>query len=315
MKHIIIDCDTGIDDSIAILYALKNKNIHVEGITTGFGNTSAIQAADNTLRLIKLADCGYDVPVAVGAEQSLNGEEKLPPVHIHGENGIGNVILPKSEQKLLEEPAWDFILRKADEHQGDLTIVTLGTLTNLAKAVIIDSRLPYKVKNVISMGGCLGKPGNISPYAEANIYGDAKASDMIFRAGFHMMLVGLDVTTGTFITKEDLNKLGRYCAEENLPIVKFMQSALEFYFRFQYNSTGSLDRCIAHDPLAMVLAEDPTLGEYRFIRAGVEYEHSEYRGMIIQDERFMSTYDHEEILYCTKVDSDAAIRRIFSVFR
>lgn len=216
---------------------------------------------------------------------------------------------------IILEPAWDFIIRKADELQGDLTIVTLGALTNLAKALMIDPRLPYKVKSVVAMGGCINKPGNVTPYAEANFYDDAKAADLVVRAGFPMMLVSLDVTTETFITAEDLNKLRKYCAEENLPMVQYMQDALAFYFRFLYNTAGSLDRCIVHDPLAMVLAEDPSLGEYRFIRAGVEYEHSEYRGMIKSDDRFMSTFDQEEILYCSKVNSDAAVRKIFSVLR
>lgn len=315
MRHILIDCDTGIDDSIAILYALKNKNIRVEGITTGFGNTSAKQAAENSLRLIKLANPGYEVPVAIGAECPLNGELEEPPVHIHGDNGIGNVDLPATEQKVIAEPAWDFILQKAEELQGDLTIVTLGRLTNLAKALQKDPRLPYKVKNLVSMGGCLHKPGNISPYAEANIYGDAEASDMVVKAGFHMMLVGLDVTAETFITGENLDLLSKYCSKENEPVVKYMQSALQFYFKFHYDTMGSLDRCVVHDPLAMILAENPSLGEYRFIRARIEQEQKEYRGMIKTDERFVSDYNHEEILFCTKVDSDCAVRRILSVMQ
>jgi purine nucleosidase len=178
-----------------------------------------------------------------------------------------------------------------------------------------DPRLPYKVKNVITMGGCLRKPGNVTPYAEANIYGDAEASDMVVRAGFHMMIVGLDVTTETFITGENLNLLNKYCAKENLPILNYMQSVLGYYFKFHYDTMGSVDRCVVHDPLAMILAENPSLGEYRFIRARVEYEHSEYRGMIKTDERFITEYDHEEILYCTKVDSDCAVRRILSVLQ
>jgi purine nucleosidase len=315
MKHILIDCDTGIDDSIAILYALKNKNIRVEGITTGFGNTSAKQAAENSMRLIKLANPGYEVPVAIGAEQPLSGEQEEPPVHIHGDNGIGNVELPESSQKVIEESAWDFILRKAEELNGELIIVTLGRLTNLAKALMIDPRLPYKVKSVIAMGGCLRKPGNISAYAEANIYGDAEASDMVVKAGFHMMLVGLDVTTETFLTGEDLTLLEKYCSKENLPVVKYIQSALQVYFKFYYDTMGCVDRCVLHDPLAMILAENPSLGEYRFIRARVEHEQEEFRGMIKIDERFVADYDHEEILFCSKVDADSAVRRILSVMK
>lgn len=315
MKHIIIDCDTGIDDSIAILYALKNKNIRVEGITTGFGNTSPKQAAENSLRLIKLSECGYVVPVAVGAAHALNGEYEDEPVHIHGDNGIGNVDLPQSDQKVLDETACDFIIRKADELEGDLTIVTLGRLTNLAKALEKDPRLPYKVKNVVAMGGCMQKPGNITPFAEANIHGDAEAANIIIKAGFHMMLVGLDVTTETFIKQEDLDSLYKYSTKKNRPILDYMKNALGYYFKFNYDTTGSVDRCVVHDPLAVILAEDPSIGEYSFMRAEVECESKEYYGRIKTDGRFVSVYNHDEIMYCKKVNADRAVRRLWSVFK
>lgn len=119
MKRIIIDADTGVDDSLAILYALRSPNFRVEGITTCFGNNNAEQSADNSLRLIKLSGCGYEVPVAVGANESLEGVFESAPAFIHGDNGIGNVELPKSTQKPLEEPACDFIIRKAEELKGN----------------------------------------------------------------------------------------------------------------------------------------------------------------------------------------------------
>ncbi len=314
MKHIIIDCDTGIDDSIAILYALKSKNLHVEGITTVFGNASTLQATENTLRLIKLADCGYEVPVAMGADCTLKGDMESSPTHIHGDNGIGNVELPKSDQKVLNEKAWDFIIRKAEELQGELTIITLGRLTNLAKALEKDPKLPHKVKNVIAMGGTLQVPGNVSPYAEANISGDALASDIVVKAGFHMTMVGLDVTMKTFITGLDLDFVQKHCSTENKEIIKYIESALKFYFKFHYDSLGLRESSVVHDPLAVMIAEDPTFAEYRMIRAAVEHDAKEFRGMIKIDERFESMYTHGEILYCTKVDSDLAVRRLFSVF-
>ena len=134
MKRIIIDADTGVDDSLAILYALRSPNFRVEGITTCFGNNNAEQSADNSLRLIKLSGCGYEVPVAVGANESLEGVFESAPAFIHGDNGIGNVELPKSTQKPLEEPACDFIIRKAEELKGELIIITTGRMTNLALA-------------------------------------------------------------------------------------------------------------------------------------------------------------------------------------
>jgi purine nucleosidase len=177
-----------------------------------------------------------------------------------------------------------------------------------------DPRLPYKIKSLVIMGGTINKPGNVNPYAEANIYGDARAADIAFRAGFHMTVVGLDVTTETYLTGQDISSLEKYCAEENKDIVAYIKSALEFYFKFNYDSSGIQDGCVVHDPLAMLIAEYPSIGEYRMMRAAVEYENKEFRGMIKTDERFISDYTHDEILYCVRVDSDLATRRLLSVF-
>lgn len=314
MKRILIDADTGIDDSIAILYALTSKKIHVEGITTCFGNSDPAQSADNCLRLIKLSNCDYEVPVVAGAACTLDGEQEISPAHIHGKNGIGDVILPESDQKALDMEASDFIIQKANELDGELVLVTTGRLTNLATALQKDPRLPKKIKKLVIMGGCLETPGNVSPVAEANIYGDARAADMVFRAGFHAMVVGLDVTTKTFITQKNLDDAARFCTEKSRGAVEYIQQALKCYFEFHRVSQGMVEKCFVHDPLAMLLAEDATLGEYKMIRAGVEYQAPAFRGMILTDHRFYSEMEHDEMAYCCRVDADAAIRRLFAVF-
>lgn len=315
MKRIIIDADTGVDDSLAILYALKSPNFHVEGITTCFGNNNAEQSADNSLRLIKLAGCGYEVPVAVGANESLEGIFESAPAFIHGDNGIGNVVLPKSSQEPVDEAAWDFIIRKAEELKGELVIVTTGRLTNLARALEKDPELPRKVKKVVAMGGTISHPGNVGPYAEANIYGDAKAADMVFRAGFNFTLVGLDVTMKTFITDRDVENLCGYCRPECRPIADYIRDVLTFYFEFHRVTMGMANACVVHDPLAMLIAEDPSLGSYQMVRAGVEYESEEYKGTIKVDTGFVPVLDREEIAVCMEVDSVKAVRRLFSVYQ
>ncbi len=315
MRRIIIDADTGIDDSIAILYALTSENLHVEGITTCFGNSGAAQSAENSIRLIKLADCGYDVPVAIGAECSIDGEYQSSPAHIHGANGIGNVELPESEQSPLPMSAEDFIIQKAEELEGELVLVTTGRLTNLAKALEKDPGLPRRIKKVVTMGGCLDTHGNVTPYAEANIYGDARAADMVLRAGFNMILVGLDVTTRTFITQKELDDLDAYCAEEKRPMAEYIQKALKHYFEFHRVSEGMVGSCFVHDPLAVLIAEDASLGEYRMLPVGVEYKSEDLRGMLLRDGRYNSTMSHDEVAICTKVDSQRAIRRLFGAFR
>ena len=117
MQKILIDADTGIDDSIAILYALKQPDVQVVGITTSFGNTTAPQAAENTLRLSKMSGVQYEVPVAIGENKPLFGDWHGPEYHIHGRNGVGNVDLPETDQKVLDEHAVDFILRMVKEHR------------------------------------------------------------------------------------------------------------------------------------------------------------------------------------------------------
>lgn len=314
MKRILIDADTGIDDSIAILYALTSKNLHVEGITTCFGNSGAKQSADNCLRLIKLSNCDYEVPVVVGAECTLDGEYQDSPDHIHGKNGIGDVILPESEQKPLDMDAADFIIQKANELDGELIIVTTGRLTNLAKALEKDPKLPRKVKKLVTMGGSLNVPGNCSPWAEANIFCDAHAADIIVRAGFNMIMVGLDVTTKTFITEKDLDDVERYCSDKCRGSVEYIRNCLKCYFEFHRVSQGMVHQSFVHDPLAVLIAEDASLGEYKMFACGVEYKIPQFEGMILTDNRFFSELTHDEIAYCTKVDSVRAIRRLFSVF-
>lgn len=315
MRRIIIDADTGIDDSLAILYALKSPNFHVEGITTCFGNNNAEQSAENSIRLLKLSGCGYEVPVVVGADESLDGIFDSAPAFIHGDNGIGNVILPESEQKPLDEKAEDFIIRKAEELDGELVIITTGRMTNLAKAYLKYPDLPKKVKKVVSMGGALDVPGNINPYAEANIYGDARAADIVLRAGFNMILVGLDVTMKTFITDREIQNLCENCSDECRPIADYIRDVLKFYFEFHRVSMGMVDSCVVHDPLAVLIAEDPSLGIYKLIRAGVEYENDEFKGMLKHDVDFVPALDRDEIAVCVGVNSDKAVRRLFSVYQ
>ena len=190
-----------------------------------------------------------------------------------------------------------------------------GVDDSLAKAYLKDKTLPKKLKRVVSMGGCIDVPGNINNYAEANIHGDAKAADIVMGAGFCMTLVGLDVTMKTFITDRDVKNLCEYASEECRPIAEYIRDVLKFYFEFHRLSMGMANACVVHDPLAMLIAEDPSLGLYKMIRASVEYEHEPFKGMIKKDMGFVPNLDREEIAACIAVDSTVAVRRLFSVFQ
>ena len=165
------------------------------------------------------------------------------------------------------------------------------------------------------MGGCIDVPGNINNYAEANIHGDARAADIVMGAGFHMTLVGLDVTMKTFITDRDVKNLCEYASEECRPIAEYIRDVLKFYFEFHRVSMGMANACVVHDPLAMLIAEDPSLGLYKMIRASVEYEHEPFKGMIKKDMGFVPNLDREEIAACVSVNSEVAVRRLFAVYQ
>ena len=165
------------------------------------------------------------------------------------------------------------------------------------------------------MGGTLNAPGNITPYAEANIYGDAMAADIVFKAGFNLILAGLDVTMKTFITDRDVQDLCTYCLEECRPIAGYIKDVLKFYFEFHRVSMGMANACVVHDPLAVLIAEDPSLGMFKMVRAGVEYGNEAFKGMIKTDSGFVPVLDREEIAVCVEVDSVKAVRRLFSVFQ
>jgi purine nucleosidase len=313
MIKILLDVDTGIDDSIAILYALKNPDVRVVGITTGCGNTDAVQAAENTLRLIALANPDYHVPVAVGANSPLAGEWKGPVTHVHGDNGIGGVELPPAAQTPIPENAVDFMLRMVREHGNDLTVIALGRLTNLALALQREENLPRLVGRVVMMGGTVHAPGNVTPVAEANIYGDPEAADQVFAAGFDLTMVGLDVTLKTCLHMSNIELLCKYAAAENQPIVDYIKAALTYYMGYYRSQSLYLDHCPIHDPLALLVAVDPSLVRFRRVKARIECGGTYCRGMVVTDLREKS-FDAQYVSICEEIDGARAVEKLLAVF-
>ena len=313
MIKMLIDCDTGIDDSIAILFALKRPDVRVMGIITGFGNTTAEQAAENSIRLVHLANPGYEVPVAIGADRPLNGEWDGPVPHIHGKNGVGEAQLPAVGQKPVKEPGHEFIVRMARENPGELTLVTLGRMTNLAQALQLEPNLPKLLKNVVAMGGTVKVSGNASPVSEANIIGDPEAADMVMMAGFDLTMVGLDVTMKTRLTLRHIQALDHYCAEENRPICEYIKQALHFYYRFNRVQNNCIDDCPVHDPLAVLVAVDPSLVMMRKMRARVECGGTYCRGMIVTDVR-EEPFDAPFTTFCMDVEGEKAVAELITTF-
>ncbi len=256
-RPVYFDCDTGIDDSMAIGYLLGSPEIDLVGIGTVSGNVSAAQAARNTLDLLSLAGRD-DIPVAIGAHDPLAGVFDGGVPHIHGHNGVGDIDLPASPRSPVAEDAAHLLVRLAHQYPGRLEIVTVGPTTNVAAALQLDSELPGLVSRITMMGGAALAPGNISAVAEANIGNDPEAAAKLFEASWDLTLVPLDVTLENTFEEADRQVL------LNAPnaFARAIGAMLDLYFEFYVALYGR--RCSAlHDPLAAAIA----VGAIKALRA------------------------------------------------
>lgn len=313
MIKIIIDADTGIDDSLAILHALKNPEIQVLGICTGCGNTSAEQAAENTLRLIKLANVDEEVPVVIGARKPLQRAFLGGVEHVHGKNGIGNVKLEKSLRKCLDVDASDFIYETAKKHFGEVVLITLGRLTTLALTLDKYPDLKKYLNRVVSMGGTVYAPGNVGPNSEANFHGDPEAADIVFTSGLDVTVVGLDVTMKTRLTKEHIEHLKEFGREDCKDIIAYLDEALKYYMNFNRVQDFAMNDCPVHDPLAIIAVTSPNLYTIKKMKARVECNGDFSVGRVVVDNRSHSI-DAPYINFCIDVDSKQAVNKLLSIF-
>ncbi|MEU2561352.1 nucleoside hydrolase [Streptomyces longispororuber] len=274
------DCDTGIDDSMALAYLLASPEIDLVGVGTVSGNTDSVQAAHNTLALIQLSGRD-DIPVAVGAAGPQVGSYAGPVPHIHGHNGIGDIIVPEPDRPVAALDAADLILQLARTHAGELRLLSTGPLTNLAEALRRAPELPTLVKDVTIMGGAAYQCGNISPVAEANIGNDPEAAADVLAADWDITLVPLDVTLAHTLEEEDRTLL----LDSGRPLPTALGDMLDLYFDFYLATYGR--RCSAiHDPLAAAIAVGgivPTLAPV--VDVVVDTTHGPGRGQTICDLR------------------------------
>ncbi len=246
-RPVYYDCHTGIDDSMGLAYLLGSPEIHLVGIGTVSGNTEASQAAENTLRLLWLAG-QTDIPVAIGATHFLTRKYGGAPTEIHGDNGIGNRDLPKVNATPVTESAAEMIVRLAKEQAGELEVITVGPMTNLALALQLDPDLPGRIKQVTSMGGAALVPGNASPVGEANVWNDPEAAAAVVAAPWPVTFVPLDVTLEKIL--EESHRAQLLASEQ--PLARAIGEILDYYFNFYLAQYGR--RCSAlHDPLAAAI--------------------------------------------------------------
>jgi purine nucleosidase len=273
-----VDCDTGVDDALALGVLLATPGVQIAGIGTVSGNTSAAQAAANTLAVLQLAGRD-DVPVAVGGRDPLAGEFRSGAAEVHGDNGVGGVELPVATRSPIDGSAVDLLLRLAHAHPGELHVLATGPSTNLALALRAEPRLPELVASVTVMGGAVRVPGNVTGYAEANIADDPEAAAAVLAAPWPVTLVPLDVTMNHRLSVADRDTL----RSAGTPLPAALADMLEVYFDFYEPLLGER-RTPLHDPLAAGIAtgvlepaDAPLLGLRVDTGAGPE------RGRITED--------------------------------
>lgn len=279
-EHIIIDTDPGIDDTMAILFALKSPELDVVALTTIFGNHFTDITTRNALRVLELAGRS-EIPVAHGAEGPLLRKYKGPPHFVHGHDGLGDAGVAAEPQHLAHHlPAAQFIVETIMARPREITLVPVGPLTNIALALRLEPRIAENVKRVVLMGGTGFAPGNVSPVAEANIHNDPEAAAIVFGAPWHVTMIGLDVTTQVLMDEPYLQELA---AAPN-PYTDLISKIVSHYQRFHgahYISGGAIH---THDPSAIAYLINPELFETVSHRVRVE-THGYADGQVIVDRR------------------------------
>lgn len=253
-KKVLIDTDPGVDDALAVLFAFASPDLEVVGLTTIFGNVDTPLATQNALRLLDIA--GADVPVAEGAVKPVYSKKLPTPDFVHGKDGFGEIYLPPSTKEAIDETAAEFIVRSVMDNPGEITLVVLGPMTNIALALALEPELHKNVDQVVAMGGVLHVMGNVSPVASANILGDAHAADIVLGTHWDVVLVPGDTTRQVRVTEEWLDRLRGRAGRQG----QFIHDISRFYRDF-YASTGVTDGFYNHDPTAMAFVIDPSLFE------------------------------------------------------
>jgi len=308
----IIDTDPGVDDALAIALAAQHPDIELLGLTTVYGNVSVEQSTKNAGYLLDLLDIKH-VPVAKGeAVPSVQKPHPFPDF-VHGKNGFGDVDVtyPADFQPVAEHAA-DFIVRVINEHPGEVILVPVGPLANIALALEKDPTIAQKVKQVVIMGGAAHVAGNVSPAAEANIWNDPHAAQKVFEAPWPIVMVGLDVTYQTIMPNEPMERI----AAASPKVGGFLQKICAFYANF-YRNVAGFNGFSLHDPATVMYVTNPELfttvrGQIEVVKEGAGAGKTFFAPAgKVYAESYWSERDNVEV--CTDVDEAGVLALIEQV--
>lgn len=259
-RKIIIDTDPGVDDALALLFAMCSPEVRIEAITVVAGNVPLELALLNARRIVEVAG-RHDIRVSAGAEAPL--ERKLVTATSHGSNGLGGIEFPVPTLQPVNEPATDIIQSIASASPGEVSIIAIGPLTNVASALRRHPGLAKQIREIVLMGGSLSG-GNMTPAAEFNMYVDPEAASVVFGSGVPLTMVGLDVTRKCILTQEHVKALTAGTSAISKAAARIAGNDLERARR------GGLDQRAMHDPLAVATFIDRSLVKLQRYLVAVE---------------------------------------------
>ena len=333
-RRIIIDTDPGVDDALALLLALRSPELLVEAITVVSGNVHLDLCVENTFRILDAAGISQRPPVARGCARPLE-RDPVEAAHVHGDDGLGQItkiresdgrlLYPAPVIEVVDRHAVEMIIDLIGDHPGQISIVALGPLTNIATAIRKDAAAMRQVQELIVMGGSFSGQGNVTPVAEFNFYADPEAARVVLQSGINLTVVSLDVTHRTILPRKALRR--EALPQKDLPQKELPQKELpgkEFakrtpteagaYSRFLRDLTAKwfdfaegrgLDGAYLHDPLAMGVAIDPSFVRTETFLADVETTGELTQGMVVTDRRGVAGVETgSPIRGCVEVDAE-----------
>lgn len=257
MRNIIIDCDPGHDDAIALLLATRADSLKVLGVTTVAGNSELHYTTVNALKILNYAGV-EDIPVYAGCSKPLMRElYRLTGAKIHGADGLGGPSIPAPVQQAESGHAVDYLVRTLRRASQPITLVATGPLTNVAAALAMDPAITQNIDRIVIMGGAVREPGNVTSAAEFNIFLDPEAAKIVFTSGCELYLNSLDVTMKALLYQADIDKL----AGTGNKVSKVVSELLTFFAQTHQDHFGFF-ACPIHDALCIGCLIDDSLVEF-----------------------------------------------------
>ncbi|MGB5822935.1 MAG: pyrimidine-specific ribonucleoside hydrolase RihA [Proteocatella sp.] len=279
---IIMDCDPGHDDAIAIILACASDKLDVRAITTVGGNQTIAKTTNNALRVLAFID--KNIPVAMGANNPLRRELEIAP-SVHGESGLDGPELPEPKQEPLEMSAFELMAKTVEESDEKITLVPTGPLTNIAIFLLAYPHLKSKIERISLMGGsAIG--GNWTASAEFNILVDPEAADIVFKSGIPITMSGLDVTHKAQVYPEDIKRI----KDQGGKVAVMVGELLEFFIKFHKEICG-WDFAPLHDPCAVAWLINPDMFTSKKLNVQIDIEGEHTTGCTVTD--FLNRFDLE----------------------